>query len=138
MQERSCTKVASVACGEYYHFGIQQGIVKTFSHRGCTGDVAVELQVNVGGLSVFKSSNPQLWPILGRIHNNTELVGSSVRDSPFVIAIFQGKQKPSDVEKYLEEFVKEAKTLEVTGISHSNCCHPLKISAVICVYPVIK
>lgn len=128
--------VKTVAGGKYHHIGIQQGIVNVLSQRGCNPNVAVEIQVNVDGLPIFKSSNTQLWPILGKIHNVMELFGSSVSDSPFVIGIYEGKQKPSSAHEYLQEFVAESNALETTGILHSSsCAHNFKISAFICDMP---
>ena len=51
------------------------------------------------GVPLDKSTNSQLWPILGSINSS---------DYVFVIAIFHGYSKPGSVEEYLRDFIKEA------------------------------
>lgn len=131
-----CTK--SIAGGEYYHMGIANGINKMLLENKCTciKDAVIKIQINIDGLPIYKSSNTQLWPILGKLHNSVELFGSVVNIKPIVIGIYQGKQKPSDVHEYLNEFIQEAKILETVGIVHAdNCHHMFKLSAFICDMP---
>jgi hypothetical protein len=74
--------------------------------------VPVKIQVNVDGLPVFKSSNTQLWPILGRIQNENELFLSTAENKPLVIGVYQGKHKPTNVTEFLNDFVSEAQHLK--------------------------
>jgi len=68
----------------------------------------IELIVNIDGLPLFKSTNAQLWPILGSIfHSN--LV--------FPIAFFCGNSKPTSLDNFLSDFIEEVKKLTEEGIN---------------------
>jgi hypothetical protein len=123
--------------GDYCHIGIETGILSILSNRKCNSGVPIVIQINVDGLPLCKSSSSQLWPILGRIHNPTELFASpSSPNDPFVIGIYHGKSKPASMEDFLKDFVEEAKGLEICRIVHgSGCSHEFKIGAVICDMP---
>jgi len=84
-------QIKLITGGSYYHFGVSHGLKKLFndgivvSSASCDTRL-LQLQVNVvnvDGLPIYKSTNFQLWPILGM------LVG--VRGKvPFVIGLFGG------------------------------------------------
>jgi len=59
--------------GQYVHFGVQKGIEVLIK----SGDITVylgklELQFNIDGLPLFKSSNMTLWPILCIVRNTVQ------------------------------------------------------------------
>ena len=77
-----------VSGGEMCYFGIGSGIKSlaengSLLHLGPTD--TIELQFNVDGLPLFKSSNLQLWPILC-------LVKIETLKKPFVVAAYCGKK----------------------------------------------
>ena len=59
----------------------------------------LELQINVYGIPLFKSSSVTLWPILCFVRN----VQFS---TPFVVSMFCGKEKPTSAAEFLADFVK--------------------------------
>lgn len=127
----------NISGGEYCHIGIEYGILNTMCCYGssCTEGATVALQVNIDGLPLFKRSSKQLWPILGRIGNIDELfVAAKFKNSdPFVVGVYYGNSKPTDVADYLMDFVQEANSLYNVGIFYKHgCSHALKISAFIC------
>ena len=69
----------------------------------------MRLQVNVDGLRLYKSSNIEFWPTLGKIFNNPDVY------EPFTIAVHCGVGKPKCAEIYFEDFVKEANKLTREG-----------------------
>jgi hypothetical protein len=72
--------------------------------------IPVAVQVNVDGLPLCKSSSSQLWPILSRIHNATELFASPVSpNDQFFIGLYHGNSKPASMEDLPKDFVEEAK-----------------------------
>lgn len=83
--------------GLYDHFGVgchvKEKVEDSFSY-GCHDiDTKLKLQLNIGGLPLFKSTNDEFWPILGRMEN--------VLDSrPFIIGLFYGESKLSSVNQY--------------------------------------
>lgn len=80
--------VKSKAGGTYYHFGTLASMTATLeAHQSVLSEgMCLELQVNVDGLPLFKSSSTQFWPILGYIRNIPT-------HRPFVITLFLGKVK---------------------------------------------
>ena len=52
---------------------------------------AVSVQINVDGVPLFKSTNGQFWPVLGKI--DSPFVGE-----PFVVGLFYGNCKPSNLD----------------------------------------
>jgi hypothetical protein len=57
--------------GQYIYFGVEAGIHQILSKYPFAAAklTAIELVLNVDGLPLFKSSNGQFWPILGRFGN---------------------------------------------------------------------
>ncbi|CAH0551118.1 unnamed protein product [Brassicogethes aeneus] len=96
--------------GEMIYFGIENELryilksiqpekrIKTFV-----------LQFNVDGISPYNNSSLELWPILCKINNYEGI-------KPFVVAVFSGRGKPLPINKYLENFVNEAKNLLKNGL----------------------
>jgi len=83
--------------------------------------------MNIDGLPLFKSSNTQFWPILGRtIHPAVS--------KPFAIGIFLGNGKPKN---YLCDLIDHINNLTATGllIPHTGQHIQIKVSCVICDSP---
>ena len=73
-------------CGEMSYFGIATGIIRLADKGALFGlgqKDSIQLQFNVDGLPLFKSSNMQLWPILC-------LVKCLSVKKPFVVAAYCG------------------------------------------------
>ena len=120
---RSCN-VKKLKCGgEYCHLGhakvlqelIMNAVTLPSPRNGC-----LQLQLNVDGLPIFKSSTASLWPILCR------LIDCHCRD-PFVVGIYYGNDKPADVSEYLAEFVEEACFLSENGLTVGEEMYTVKI-----------
>ena len=93
--------------GSYLYFRVEKGIISAFKRfSGCfpTGKFFLNLQINVDGMPLFKSSLLQLWPILGQITELHQL-------GPFGIALFYGSNKPFSLQEYLVQFVEEMKLI---------------------------
>jgi len=113
-----------VSGGLYYHFGISDGVVHELQSAGFAGPVDTLLfQLNIDAVPLFKSSNGQFWPILGK------LVTPSL-GQPFVIGIFYGESKPKDLE-FLNEFVEDYKRVMEQGIQYDGITLRCSVSAVI-------
>jgi hypothetical protein len=113
----STTKVDGIrpiAGGLYYHFGIAVAIKSALALdpklKNCD---TIHLQLNVDGLPLFKSSNVQFWPILGRL-------AQSSNGEPFAIGLFSGRSKPCDPEEVMQDFVEEMANLQTNGLNF-NC-----------------
>lgn len=88
----------------------------------------INISFNIDGLPLFKSSNIQLWPILGLIKN-------CPKENPFVIAIYCGNCKPSPLDIFLEDFVNELFQLLHEGFLFENKLYTVKVHSFICDAP---
>ncbi|XP_065642187.1 uncharacterized protein LOC136073859 [Hydra vulgaris] len=80
--------------------------------HGCNIDsqnTELSVAVNVNGLPLFKSSNLQLWPILGLIENYI-----------FIIALFCRNGKPTCLDDFIYDFIKEFLFLSNEGLYYDN------------------
>ncbi len=82
------------------------------------------LQMNFDAIQLHKSSNMQLWPILGLLQGITK--------NPFLIAIFGGISKPKKLAEYLKSLVEEVKSLQSGFIFRGK---ELLLSSVVCDAP---
>lgn len=65
----------------------------------------LQLDINIDGIPLFKSSRVQLWPILCRIINTKEKL------LPFAVGLYIDNKKPNCVKDYLKDFVDEVHLL---------------------------
>jgi hypothetical protein len=120
------TEVKQLQAGEYVHFGILNGLLQFRDLiLKCEG-TCICYQVNIDGLPLFKSSSVQLWPILGKIVNSP---------SPFVIGVFSGNTKPTDITAFLQHFIEESKLLASSGFTLDGREFTAKVICFICDAP---
>ena len=93
--------------GQYLYIGIEKGLNQTFSRAVLNSLNGMELTINIDGLPLEKSSNHQLWPILGCFNDSTKV---------FIIGLFCGYSKPDSVTDFLFDFLKECRTLSKEGV----------------------
>ena len=112
--------------GTYSYVGIFKSILVASEHLTLNNVVNIELSVNIDGVPLSKSSNSQLWPILGSINGSAFV---------FIIGIFHAFTKPNSVKEYLQEFLDEAKQLMENGIEIKGVTYPFSIKCFICDCP---
>ena len=120
--------VTSSKCGgQYIYLGIEAGITDILSRNSSLIEkhTKVDLMINVDGLPLFKSSTSQFWPILGYF-NKVEV---------FVVALFYGNSKPSSVDDYLDDLVKELDKLKIHGIHFEGRHFPFNLKCFCCDAP---
>lgn len=61
----------------------------------------MELDININGIPLFKSSRVQLWP------NLCGIVKIKEKTKPFVIGLYLGIAKPGNVNVYLKNIIDE-------------------------------
>ena len=113
--------------GDFLYLGIANGILRTLEANPshvieCN---TISLNVNVDGLPLFKSSNIQVWPILcmfGKL-------------PPFIVAIFVGSGKPSELGDYLNDFLVEYDKLIESGFRYNDHVFAIEIKAFVCDAP---
>ena len=126
-------QVQSISGGSYYHFGIAASIKKAISVVEISGhkdSQSIAMQLNIDGLPLFKSSQTQFWPFLGKLVD-------PFPTNPFIIGIYCGMKKPDNIEEFLHDFVTEILLIETNQLFVDSFTNPLQlyISCIICDTP---
>ena len=79
----------------------------------------VEMDSGIDGLPLNATNFKKFWPILGRL--------VKARNSPFIIAIYHGKQDPTNVYEFLYDFVQELKRLRQNGFTYKGHVYQFKV-----------
>lgn len=113
--------------GSYWHYGLENAL------RNCLNkleiDKDIQINVNVDGLPLFKSSRFEFWPILVNIHTKPDTV-------PMVVGIYYGQGKPKDVNWFMKPFVEEYLSIENQGgLNINGKIISIKIRCFICDTP---
>ena len=83
---------------DYSYLGIEKGVKKSIEWYGIKNFANnIKLNVSVDAGSLFKSSNGELWPILGMVHAFL----------PFIIALYFGSIKPNEADEFIQDFMEE-------------------------------
>ncbi|CAG9824541.1 unnamed protein product [Phaedon cochleariae] len=115
--------------GDYYHFGLRSSVMETLHKYPPKSDCTIlNLQINVDGLPISKSSTSQFWPILGNIEECS-------RDYVFPIGVYHGKSKPSSCTESLKRFVEDFQEISENGLLFQNEMKILKLAKVLCGAP---
>lgn len=98
--------------GSFYYFGIVKSVFDMLFAKveSLIDGFRLDLQINIDGLPLFKSTQHQFWPILGRFINTDQ-------KEPFIIGIFSGTSKPNDLDEYFREFLDEYNELHSNGLN---------------------
>lgn len=115
--------------GQLCYFGLQNEL-KSKLKRGIISPESnvIKLDFNIDGLPAFDSSTESLWPILCR--------SLSLKDqSPFVVALFSGTEKPKPLHVYFEQFITELEQLLESGIEYEQQIFKIEIRCFICDAP---
>ena len=96
-----------------------------------TDDLNINLTINIDGLPLTKSASHSIWPIL------VQYDCSSLMNNPkkiFVVGLYYGLSKPSDVSEYFKHFLEEFTRLE-NGFEIDNMKCKLSIKCFTCDAP---
>jgi hypothetical protein len=113
--------------GEYCHLGLSFGLTNLIKQNRATLD-ELELQINVDGIPLFKSTSQSLWPILCLVRNLPF-------KAPFVVGMFCGREKPGSASEFLIDFVTECCTLMKDGLTVDHETKKIKIHSFVCDAP---
>ncbi|VDP67490.1 unnamed protein product [Schistosoma mattheei] len=117
--------------GVYRHLGLKTSLLRTSGGRlREIRFTEMKPQLNCDGLSLFKSSNQQLWPILG-------LLVAPLVSEVFTNGNYGGEVKPSDFNEVFAALVTGFQELLTVGTYVDQCQGHLtvKFVAVICDTP---
>ncbi|CAL1284506.1 unnamed protein product [Larinioides sclopetarius] len=124
------SEVVKFSSGEFCYYGIAKYLQNADLKVICS-DHHIQLRINIDGLLLCKSSGTQFWPILG-------LIISKYKLSPFVIACYCGSTKPASLEKFLADFVLEAKNLSENGFKQNDILFIFTLQQFNCVMPLLE
>lgn len=115
--------------GEYFHVGLRK-CLKRCNFSFLQNIDIVELDINIDGLSVSKSSKLKMWPILGSFPNQLNI-------SPFVIGAYVGYADPRCIEDFLKEYIEEFQDIMQNGaeVTSHLIRKVIRIRAYICDAP---
>lgn len=116
-----------VAPGHYYHFGLSNSIETLLSRCPFQNLHCIEVNINIDGLPLFKSSSSQVYPILCNLVENYNEVD--------VVGIYHGYEKPADANVFLQSFAEEARNLTIHGVKIKGRTYSFKIRSFICDVP---
>lgn len=116
--------------GKYCYFGIANNLKIIFSKVPVLQSLQkINLFVNIDGIPLVNSSSIQFWPILCKINQSLYKLG------PFIVAVYCGQSKPSNIHDYLKDFIHEYKTLCDVGIIINTKLYSVSIAGFICDAP---
>lgn len=127
---RKAVILQTIPPGNYYHFGIEKGILDTLLLLNVEELLVnpVQLYVGIDGVHLVNSSGSQFWPIVGYL--------PFVKDSPpFPIGVFHAFSKPTSSNAFLLDFVTEAEALYQVGFLFKEKRYFVKIESFICDAP---
>ena len=125
---RVVSNVITIAPGNYYHFGLRDELMRNMSiFKDVSGDL--QLQFNVDGLPLFRSSPVDFWPILCRVFFHSGV------SSVFPVGLFCGKSKPSCVDEYLKLFLQELRAVLEEGVEIRGKHANVRVHSFVCDAP---
>ncbi|KYN02771.1 hypothetical protein ALC62_06406 [Cyphomyrmex costatus] len=123
------TIIRECGTGHYFHYGLETALQQQLKYFTNINNIEnIEININIDGLPLAKSSQSQLWPILGQMCN----IGIT---EPFLIGAYHGYTKPANAQDLLKDFCEEYYTLHTKGFSYGNKNYFVTIRAVICDVP---
>lgn len=123
--------IQAIARGAYAHYGLEKALKEQLRYKHLLQNIAnketpvtINININIDGLPISKSSKSQLWPILDKV------VGTQFVE-PFVIGVFHGSGKPSSAAQFLQAFLTEYTKLHSEGFMYENQCYFVQLNAVL-------
>jgi hypothetical protein len=123
----------TISGGQYHHFGLQESIefeLKKLSPNQISDIIhkkQINLQFNLDGVPIKKSTGDQFWPLLCKFSNTS-------MSSPFIVGVYYGQTKPKDTD-FLKDFVADANKLVECGVNIESITTRIVIDCIICDAP---
>ena len=123
-----CVPVQVVEPGEYYHFGLSSSLNQVLKFVQIDTD-EVQVQVNVDGLELSRSSTISFWPILCRA------LWKTFCSQVFVVGVYCGRSKPSSCSDFLRSVIDDLLDGVRNGVTVKGKMCKLKIHSILCDAP---
>lgn len=120
--------VQVVEPGEYYHFGLQCSLNEVLKFVDVNID-EIQVQLNVDGLELSRSSTVNFWPILCRA------LWENFISQVFVIGVYCGRSKPKRCSDFLGKLLVDLLDGIRSGVTVKGKLCRLKIHSIICDAP---
>lgn len=117
--------IVPLAGGEYVHYGLKDCLTDFLSYSLYDSDT-IDLNFNIDGLPIAKSSLAQAWPIL---------VNVSGTRSVHTVGVYSGNSKPKDVNSFLTPFVNELNEVIASNLSFNGKTYKVSCRSFICDSP---
>ena len=123
-------KTITTSCppGTYLHYGLEKALESMLIKYKDQIEENIEIDINIDGLPITKSPRTSLWPILGRIVNNS-------CNEVFLIGVYHGKEKPESQATYLDPFISELLKLNADKFIMNGRQYSVNIRCLICDSP---
>lgn len=117
--------------GKYFHFGFEVALKIELLRLPEKTIIpsTLEIDFNVDGIPISKSSGSQFWPVLALIKN------IKAQMSPFVIGLYHGLTKPASASDFLKRFAEETKELMSNGFIFKGVEYKIAPRSYICDAP---
>ena len=102
------TETISISGGDYLHFGLSGALDRALTGHDFDVNQTLSMQIAIDGISLFRSSRRQLWPILGRTVSPLSPV--------FTIGIYCGSSKPKNVGEFLTPLINDVNNAISNGV----------------------
>jgi len=120
--------VRDVPPGKYFHYGLENALTDILkSVHLNTVPNNIEININIDGLPLTKSSKSQFYPILGEIYPRISEL--------FVIGVYHRYSKPACPNIFLKDFIEEYISLHEKGFQFNGIHFTVTIRCVVCDSP---
>ena len=126
LQTPATVQIDDLAGGNYCYLGIKKGLERLVGQNLIDfSQNCLDLQINIDGLPIFKSSSLHLWPILCKFGSH-----------PFLVGLWAGhRQKPDDSNIFVRDFLEERQLLIRDGVQLSGQHFQVVMNKIICDAP---
>lgn len=107
-------------CGEglLWYKGFRLNLTQRLTEAYLENKDEIIVEVNIDGLEFIQSGSDCFWPILGCL--------KGLR-TPFIIAVYFGVGKPTDLKSFLRKFIREARELQQQGYEAYGRIYPFRL-----------
>lgn len=120
------TEIVPMGDGRFWYDGIAKNLISSLEPLEPLPN-KIELLVNIDGISPFKSTGKQFWPISFKIFRCKFI-------KPMFAGIYYGPGKPP-LEEYFEQFITEFNVILQNGIKVRDVTIEVKLKAFVCDTP---